>query len=213
MDHPAFVDHLVDSGYNSCGPGCLAHIPCDWMDIANANQSLSRHIGYLAEFPGDFLKPGEQSEGWCVLWAKRGTNNGSGTYMMPKYWLQSPNLGDINSPPILKGRYKTAFEVFRRTNLRPRIACRSMLEGDNPDSRLESLRKVLGAPTCEEPPIEAVHSKSSLSVEIGYRAIHSFPYLADPLIKLLQGTDSPHRTCSTQAFKDFVLLAPAVIPL
>jgi hypothetical protein len=212
MDHPAFVNHLVASGYSSCGPGCLAHIPCDWMDIANANQSLARHSEYLAKFPEGFLKPGDQSEGWCVLWANPGTNNGSGTYLMPKYWLRSPNLREVNSPPILRRRYKTAFEVFRRSNLEPRIACRSMLEGDNPHSRLESLRLVLGAPTCKQPP-RAVHSRSSLSVELGRRALTTFPDIEGFLIPLLKGGTSPDYACTIQTFRDFVLLAPAVIPL
>lgn len=215
MDHPAFVEHLVACGYSSCGPGCLAHIPCDWMDIANANQSLARHSGYLAEFPEGFLKPREQSEGWCVLWAKPGDNNGSGTYLMPKYWLRSPNLFDQSSPPILIKKYKTAFEVFRRGprgNFEPRIACRSMLQGDNPYSCLDLLRQELSAPTCEPPP-RAVHSRSSLSVELGRRAAPTFPEIDRLLIPLLKGVTSPDYACPVQAFKDFVLLAPAVIPL
>ena len=210
MDHPAFVEHLVACGYSSCGPGCLAHIPCDWMDIANANQSLARHSGYLAEFPVNFLKPGEQSEGWCVLWRRRGSNNGAGTYLMPKYWRPSPNLRDADSPPILRAEYKTAFEFFRSSSAKTRIACRSMLQ--NPHPQLDNLRIRLNlrGPYVGQPP---VYSKSSLSVEIGHYAVTGYSQMTSVLIPLLEGTKSPDRLCNVQAVRDFVLLAPAVIPL
>jgi hypothetical protein len=77
---------------------------------------------------------------------------------------------------------------------------------------LEGLRETVGAPTCD-PPRNAIHSRSSLSIELGGRPVHEFEVLRNLLVNLLQGEQSPDPECTLQAFKDFVFLAPAVIPL
>jgi hypothetical protein len=116
MNHKEFVKYLNKHGFVPCGSnGCLAHIPCDWLNLTNFKAAAERHQAWLNEQGVDIakiLKPASQSEGWCVLWANDGTNAGSGTYLLPKYWLGNSDILDPDAPRILHG-YKLAFEFFR----------------------------------------------------------------------------------------------------
>jgi len=162
LKHQEFVKHMNAIGFAPCGSnGCIAHIPCDWLTLENFNAAVKRHETWLKQQGVDIdnmLKPAAESEGWCVLWAINGANAGSGTYLLPKYWLGNSAILDSNAPPILAHSYKLAFGLFRMMHGGLLLSCRSMYPF--PYERLYVFGKYLGIrpaqgavdPTCEPDP-------------------------------------------------------------
>jgi hypothetical protein len=211
MNHPEFVKYLNTKGLEPCkSNGCLAHIPCDWLTLENFKAVVERHESWLKPQVVNIdkiLKPASQSEGWCSLWANNGANAGSGTYLLPKYWLGNPAIRDLDAPPILHG-YKLAFEFFRFKSGNINISCRSMYP--SPYGRLDLLGRYLGlvatqmAPTAENvsaSPVKIASKKGPFKAEKFDES--DFARMTAWLLTVLQNSE--------ENYKDFVLLAPAFL--
>ena len=220
MKHEEFVKQLNTIGFTPCGSnGCLAHIPCEWLTLENFKAAVKRHQVWLNEQGVDIdkmLKPGAESEGWCVLWANDGSNAGCGTFLLPKYWLGNPAIRDLSAPPMLRG-YKLAFEFFRFVAGNIKLSCRSMYP--SPYERLYVLGKYLGLGAAQGavdptlPGYVRTANKSMSPVKIGSADRGSFyagAFEVDDYTRmgawLLNVLQNPEEN-----FKDFVLLAPAFL--
>jgi hypothetical protein len=206
LKHQEFVKHLNAIGFAPCGSnGCIAHIPCDWLTLENFKAAAERHETWLKQQGVDIdnmLKPAAESEGWCVLWAINGANAGSGTYLLPKYWLGNLAIRDPNAPQILRG-YKLAF-VFFRYLVGIMLSCRSMYP--SPFERLELLRRYLGLVGTQMAPNAQNFSASPVIIASAAQGLPRFEVddyegMGAWLHNILQDCE--------QNFKDFILLAPA----
>jgi hypothetical protein len=215
MNHPEFVNYLsthkLPTKFPPCeSNGCRAHIPCDWLTLENFEAAAKRHKKWLEEQQvniATILKPATQSEGWCVLWAREGSANAAGTYLLPKYWLGSSVISDKNAPTILARKFKLAFEFFRflkSENIK--LSCRSTYP--SPYERLDLLRIYLGLVGTQMAPAAENVSASPVIVASAAQGLPQFDVadyerMGEWLLGVLQNPD--------QNFKDFVLLAPGFL--
>ena len=214
MNHPEFVKYLNTNGFKpSESNGCLAHISCDWLTLENFEAAAKRHKKWLEEQKvntAKILKPATQSEGWCVLWANPGANAGSGTYLLPKYWLGSSVISDENAPAMLNKKFKLAFEFFRFNGGKIAMKCRSIYP--TPYERLYmlgnylELRPAQGAANPAAPNYIRTENETMSPVKIGPAGpfkVTDYKSMSEWLLGVLQNPD--------QNFKDFVLLAPGFL--
>jgi len=213
MNHPEFVKYLNTNGFKPCeSNGCLAHIPCDWLTSENFEAAAKRHKKWLEEQQvniATILKPATQSEGWCVLWANPGARAGSGTYLLPKYWLKNPAIHDLDANTILP-RYKLAFEFFRFDG--GNIDMKWRTRYPTPYERLYmlgnslELRPAQGARNPADPNYKRTNNQTKSPVKIGPAGPFKetdYESMGEWLLGVLQNPD--------QNFKDFVLLAPGFL--
>jgi hypothetical protein len=209
MNHPEFVNDLKEKFEPCKSNGCLAHISCDWLTLENFEAAAKRHKKWLEEQKvntAKILKPATQSEGWCVLWANPGANAGSGTYLLPKYWLGSSVISDKNAPAMLNKKFKLAFEFFRFNGGNIAMKCRSIYP--TPYDRLDLLRSYLGLVGTQKKPTPKNVSASPVVIASAAQRLPKFEMtdyesMGEWLLKVLQKPD--------QNFKDFVLLAPGLL--
>lgn len=210
MKHEHFVAHLAVNGFPPCGsPGCKAHIPCGWLTQKSSNDAAERHKLFLfannINAEAEFLKISDADGGWCLLWARDGKNNGSGSYLIPKCWVKSRSIIHGKAPVILNGRYKLAFELFRLQSGGTKISCRSMLLDFHEHLiRLRDHLRLEGPKLGGQIPSV---SESSVVLRLGrFSREDDYAGIGKALNRSLGDFADPK-------FKDFVLLAPAFIPL
>ncbi len=209
MNHKEFVKYLNKHGFVPCGSnGCLAHIPCDWLTLENFMAAAERHQAWLNEQGVDIakiLKPASQSEGWCVLWANDGTNAGSGTYLLPKYWLGNSDILDPDAPRTLHG-YRLAFEFFWIVLGNLKLSCR--ITYPSPYERLDLLRRYLGLVGTQKAPTAENFSASPVIIA---SAAQGFPQFDVDDYSRMTGWLLTVLRNPEQNFKDFVLLTLGLI--